>query len=83
MHEKTHNGEKPYICPVCGALFSKKFHMIRHHANQHARRRRGAEGGVQEVQGTGQGMPTGLEAAGGDKEKLRTTVEVGDETILH
>ncbi|GMT00336.1 hypothetical protein PENTCL1PPCAC_22510 [Pristionchus entomophagus] len=36
MHEKSHSGERKHSCSVCGQLFSKRSHVVRHEKNKHA-----------------------------------------------
>ncbi|CAI4227583.1 unnamed protein product [Auanema sp. JU1783] len=35
MHEKQHSGERPFKCRVCGRLFGKRSHLIRHEQTIH------------------------------------------------
>ncbi|GMT28026.1 hypothetical protein PFISCL1PPCAC_19323, partial [Pristionchus fissidentatus] len=36
LHEKSHSGERKHSCSVCGQLFSKRSHVVRHEKNRHS-----------------------------------------------
>uniref|UniRef100_A0A1I7WP58 Zinc finger protein n=1 Tax=Heterorhabditis bacteriophora TaxID=37862 RepID=A0A1I7WP58_HETBA len=62
MHEKSHSGERPFACGVCGRLFTKRSHCQRHEITVHP------------SESARPPIPSGLAAAGKDEDTLRDVV---------